>query len=130
MIDILKTKKNYDEENANNMASAIFNLAIQLGEAIGPTLGGYITNKRNFATSCVFVSISNLGFCFLFAGYNYKSIIEYTQPNTDIMSTTDDINRDYTRSGKCSRSQSINIQYIGRVRSYSRGNSMNSNLMK
>jgi hypothetical protein len=132
MIETLKTKKNYDEDNANNMASAIFNFGVNFGEAIGPTLGGYITNKRDFGTSCVYVSILNLMYCILLGGYNYKSIIEYVVSNDKEITPGDyrNMSKDFLQSGKSSRSQSISKEYVGRVRSYSRGNSASKELIR
>jgi hypothetical protein len=132
MIDTLKSKKGYDEESANNLASALYNLAINLGESIGPTLGGYISNKRDFVTSCIYVSFLNLTYSILFCGYNFKSIIEYVLYNDKEIIPVDivDLGGDFIQSTKTSRSQSIAKRYLGRGRSYSRGSSMSRGLIK
>jgi hypothetical protein len=47
----------------------------------GPTIGGFIANKRDFGTSCIYVAVLNLGYCILVGGYNLKSISEYIKSN-------------------------------------------------
>ena len=101
MIETLKTKKNYDEETANNMASAIYKLGLNFGEVIGPIIGGYITNKRNFSTSCVYVSMINFMYCVIFGAYNYKRIVEYVttiDKDTTGDMTTNELNRNFLTS--------------------------------
>ena len=131
MIETLKTKKGHDEESANNLASALYNLGVNLGEAIGPTIGGYITNKRDFATSCIYVSILNNIYSILFFVFNYRNVIDYVFYNDKEVLTGDivDLNVDFIRSGKTSRSQSISKRYLGRGRS-SRGSSMSRGVIR
>ena len=50
--NIIKIDKNIDELIANDIASAINNLTIDIGEFIGPIIGGYYTSKYNFKYCC------------------------------------------------------------------------------
>ncbi len=127
MIETLKTKHNYDDENSNNMSSAIFNLGVNLGEAVGPTLGGYITNKRDFAASCVFTSLLNLLYCILFLVYNYQIIISYVA--NENRKSNERENDFYITSKINSRSQSVTKEYLGRYRSYSHSSSINKGFL-
>lgn len=74
MIIILKNKTSYDDAQVNDMASAIYNLGLNFGEAIGPTFGGYITENMNFATSAVYISLIALAYAVFFFLYNFNSI--------------------------------------------------------
>ena len=58
----------------------MFNLAIYSGEMIGPTFGGFITNKSSFKTSCLSVSALNFMFGTLFYFIN-KEFINYDVKN-------------------------------------------------
>jgi MFS family permease len=78
IIETLKLRYKYiDDASANDIASAIFNLSINMGEAIGPTLGGLITEFQDFGTSCVCISFIALGYCIFLYLVNFKSIKEY-----------------------------------------------------
>lgn len=75
MIDNLKTKNNLNENVANDTASAIFNLALNFGEAIGPVFGGYVTEKQSFQASCVYTSLIALAYAIFFFFVNYDTIL-------------------------------------------------------
>jgi hypothetical protein len=131
MIDILKEKMNVDEETSNNMASAMFNFGINLGEAIGPTFGGYVTGVRSFEASCVAICFIVLLYSLMFASYHYKSIREYLDTPFEDGEVVD-----FERypisvfvSRKHSRASSINKEYLGRYRSLSYVSNLSKNLV-
>ena len=127
MIETLKSRHNYDEENSNNMSSAIYNLGLNLGEAVGPTLGGYITNKRDFSSSCVFTSLLNLLYCIIFLVYNLQVIKSYTDnQNERLIEKENDF---YVPNKIGSRSPSITKEYLGRYRSYSHSSSISKGFL-
>jgi hypothetical protein len=121
MIDTLRDKMGFDEEVSNNMASAMFNFAVNLGEAIGPTYGGYVAGVRSFETSCITTSFLLLLYGVIFTGYHYKSIKEYL--DTPIEEGEIVENEKYPVSvlvsRRHSRASSINKEYVGRYRSMS-----------
>jgi hypothetical protein len=120
MIDTLKDKMGIDEENANNMSSAIYNFGINLGESVGPIIGGYITNVRSFEASCIVVGFISLTYLLLFLGYHHKNIKEYLEkPPEEIDTHEHVILKSALISKMGSRASSINKEYVGRYRSYS-----------
>ena len=76
LIETFKKDKrfNLDDNAANDMASAIYNLALNFGEAIGPIFGGFVTEKSNFQRSCVYTSIIDFSYCLFFFFINYNFI--------------------------------------------------------
>ena len=62
----------------------MYNLSVNIGEAIGPIIGGGFTNFYSFDHACYFSSISSLFFFIIFAFYNYNKIkIEYSSSGDD-----------------------------------------------
>jgi hypothetical protein len=53
---------------------ALFNLGINLGDALGPILGGVVTSSYGFEKSCVFIGIMNLLYSCIFAYNNLEYI--------------------------------------------------------
>jgi predicted MFS family arabinose efflux permease len=45
-----------DELSANDVASAIYNLTVAIGNFIGPIIGGYLSTRFGFKQSCLFIS--------------------------------------------------------------------------
>lgn len=74
IMNILKEKLKLDEQQANDNASAMYNFGAALGEAFGPLLGGYLTEKQNFERACFTISLLNFLYSFLFGFSNVKSI--------------------------------------------------------
>ena len=54
--NIKKIDKSIDEMSVNDIASAINNLFIELGNFVGPILGGYLTDNFGFKLCCYIVS--------------------------------------------------------------------------
>lgn len=78
LIDInslLKNKYNYDENSAHDISSSIYLLALFLGDSIGPIMGGYLTQIRDFEYSCSITGIINLIF-FIFLIFLYKTELQ------------------------------------------------------
>jgi MFS family permease len=71
LIETLKLNEfNLEEIVSNDVASAMYNLAINCGEALGPLFGGYYTNKKGFQTCCVYVSFITFFFFMIFSIFN------------------------------------------------------------
>jgi MFS family permease len=79
VFDIIYTlsAKGYDEDFANTIAPGVYALADAVGEIIGPTLGGYLTEEYDFNTSCVFVSIISLLYGFIFGLFTYRAALSF-----------------------------------------------------
>jgi len=103
ICDLIETLKNgklkLDDNSANDMASAIYNLGLNFGESLGPTFGGYVAKKSDFQTSCIYVSLINLSYCIFFFMINYgliqrqledaKKASQMTQVTTQISQVTE-----------------------------------------
>lgn len=144
LIEILKTKMKYDDAAANDMASAIYNLGLNFGEAIGPTFGGYVTEKADFQTSCIYVSFIMLGYFIFFGSINYNTILKQLEEGkrissenkaaknvTDVVGNTnrDSLKKrltddDYDNIEYKNKSFQIDLdrKFVGRYRSYSYSN--------
>ena len=73
--NIRKIDPNIDELTANDISSAINNLTLDLGEFIGPIIGGFFTSRYNFKYCCFFVFLFGIvisGLFFLFFFSNIK----------------------------------------------------------
>ena len=74
IMNILKEKLKLSEVQANDNASAMYNFASALGEAFGPLMGGYITERHGFEQACFMTSLINFIFSFVFGFSNVKNI--------------------------------------------------------
>jgi MFS family permease len=128
LIDLLKTNRlKLDENSANDMAAAIYNLGLNFGEAVGPIFGGYVTEKINFETSCAYTSVLNLIYGIFFLSMNYEVIKTQLHDNKaeamiegstgSLRKTLTDDYKDY----QVSKGPVIDKDrpYAGRYRSYS-----------
>ncbi len=56
LLELSKNLKNicgdYDQNTINDIASAIFNLFISIGDLLGPIIGGFFSSHFNFQISC------------------------------------------------------------------------------
>ena len=59
--DTIKGKYNFEEAEAGDKASALFNLAFNVGDLWSPIVGGYITHNSKFEYSCYCAGV----FCLL-----------------------------------------------------------------
>jgi MFS family permease len=130
LIDILKSENpNSDENVANDMASAIYNLGLNFGEAIGPAFGGYITEKFDFQTSCIYTSLFNLSLAIFFFAINYNIILTQLEEGKAAGESKDEdgIKKGLTSDTdeyKSIKGHKIDSErtYVGRYRAYSYSN--------
>jgi MFS family permease len=73
-MDTMKNKLDLDDLAANDVSSALYNLSINTGEAIGPIVGGSLTYLHSFDTACYFISFLCLAYATLFGFYNLNII--------------------------------------------------------
>ena len=71
--NIKKIDKNLDELSANDIASAINTLCIELGDFCGPILGGFLTDKFGFKICCIICSLLGIVYSiiFIFCFFNH-----------------------------------------------------------
>ena len=73
MSNYLKSyDKNLDDYTANDIASTLYTIANNIGDFIGPTLGGFLSTKVGFKYCCVILSIFFLKFLFIYFWYFHK----------------------------------------------------------
>lgn len=127
LMDFFKTRMKLDEAQANDMASAVYNLAINFGEAIGPIFGGYVTNVSSFTTSCVCTGVLILGYTIFFGTTYYNLILEQIEEckrekelaaNYKIRDGDDDFYTD----NRLHTEKKIEKEYVGRYRARSYSN--------
>ena len=97
----------FDENQAYDLSSAIYNLAINTGEAIGPTFGGLMTTTFDFNGSCIATSLICLFYTGLFGYISYSTICNDLKPKNEkellinhynIESSDNDLNNDNLNS--------------------------------
>lgn len=76
-VNILRGETlNIEEETANDLSSALYNFGVNLGDASGPLIGGFITEKKGFETACFYMSVANFSWFFVFIISSLKTIKE------------------------------------------------------
>ena len=64
--------KNLDDYTANDIASTLYTIANNIGDFIGPTLGGFLSTKVGFKYCCVILSIFFLKYLIIYFWYFHK----------------------------------------------------------
>ena len=72
---------NIDEKTANDIASAINNLSISIGDFTGPILGGFCTTNFGFKYCCIILTLLLSIYLIFFVYYFYKNIKEDINKN-------------------------------------------------
>ena len=72
--NIKKIDKKIDEMSANDIASAINNLCVELGDFLGPILGGFLTDKFGFSVCCFLVSMLGIFYAVIFIFFFFEKI--------------------------------------------------------
>ena len=72
--NIKKSDKSIDEMSANDIASVLNTLCTNIGDFLGPILGGYLSEKIRFKLCCVTVSVIVLTYTAIFILLFYGKI--------------------------------------------------------
>ncbi|MCQ2819720.1 MAG: MFS transporter [archaeon] len=75
-IKVLERDCGINDGSENDIGSAIYNLGVNLGDFIGPVIGGFTTEKLKFQGCCYFQSGQNLFFLILYGSISFKSILK------------------------------------------------------
>ena len=67
-VNIQEIEPIIEEFLANDIASAVNTLTIYIGEFLGPTVGGYLSNKYNFNYCCYLMFLMGCAFSAIFIG--------------------------------------------------------------
>ena len=79
IVDLSSTLKKlgFNEIISNDYASAFYMYAINVGDLIGPVLGGCLSNYIGFEYSSTIIGFTNLTYSLLFFVFNFKLIKGY-----------------------------------------------------
>ena len=72
--DLKKYDPNLDEFTSNDIASSLYTIVNDLGDFIGPTLGGFLTTHFGFKNCCLIISVFIFAYLFLFIFAFYTEI--------------------------------------------------------
>lgn len=72
--DILENKFEFSENLADDTSSGIYIIGINIGELIGPGLGGALTSNFNFEYACMIIGFLNITASITYFIYNIKNI--------------------------------------------------------
>ena len=64
----------YKRDEANDIASGVYSLSTSLGDAVGPIIGGFFTERNGFVDACKYVSLQNLLWFGVFTIFSLKEI--------------------------------------------------------
>ena len=78
---IKKDDPNIDALTANDLSSAINNLAFAIGDCIGPIIGGFLSTHLGFKYCCLIISLVIFLYSILFFAYFYNDIVFYKNIN-------------------------------------------------
>ena len=73
-MNTLRDDLKIEETTANDLSSAIYNFGVNLGDSIGPVIGGYLTENNGFDRACFFISVINILWFFVFTLSSLKII--------------------------------------------------------
>ena len=88
LINLSKDLKSYDptldDFTANDIASTLYTIVNNIGDFIGPTLGGFLSSRFGFKNCCLYLSIFIFIYLFLFIFTFYSEIKnEYNEEHTE-----------------------------------------------
>ncbi len=116
--NIRKADPNTDELTANDIASAMNNLTLNIGEFVGPIIGGFFTVKYDFKYCCYIMFLVGIIYSFIFIGcflINIKDELEVflnLKENEVAISESDSSREGFLDSQIMSRSLQINNENI------------------
>ena len=76
LCKLIRKTNNIDEKTANDIASAMNNLSISIGDFAGPILGGFFTTNFGFKYCCIILTLILSIYLIFFLYYFYKNIKE------------------------------------------------------
>ena len=88
---------NIDELTANDISSAMYNLFINIGDFIGPVIGGFLSNRFGFNFCNFVIALVMLIYTFIYGKHFYENILEDFHKNKDDSNKLieNDINSNY-----------------------------------
>ena len=111
---IQKIDSNIDELIANDIASAVNILTINIGEFVGPIIGGYLTAKYGFSYCCFVMFLIGSIFSCIFIAYflssikiEFKNLIKGQKNDVDVLESESSSRERLIESQIMSKSLSI-----------------------
>ena len=92
----------YKRDEANDIASSVYSLSTSLGDAVGPIIGGFFTERNGFVDACKYVSLQNLFWfiIFTFSSFNdiklqlYNKYIKNSEKGTELIDIKEENDND------------------------------------
>ena len=72
--DLKKYNPNLDEFTANDIASSLYTIVNNIGDFVGPILGGFLSTHFGFKNCCLIISVFIFAYLFLFISVFYTEI--------------------------------------------------------
>ena len=90
---VKKINSNYDQNTINDIASAMNNLFISIGDLSGPIIGGFLSSSFNFKICCIILSITFFIFFIIFLLFYDKNINDNTDDKNIIANNNLELSR-------------------------------------
>ena len=90
---VKKINSNYDQNTINDIASAMNNLFISIGDLSGPIIGGFLSSSFNFKICCIILSITFFIFFIIFLFFYDKNINDNTDDKNIIANNNLELSR-------------------------------------
>jgi hypothetical protein len=81
--NIKENDPNLSDEFCKDFAAISWNLATYIGESIGPIMGGYITLKSNFTSTCLSTSAINFTYFIIYFIFVKGKIFDFLFDNNE-----------------------------------------------
>ena len=82
---VKKISINYDQNTINDIASAMNNLFVSIGDLLGPIIGGFLSSHFGFKICCIIIFIFFLIFSFIFFHFYDKGIYHNDDKSNSII---------------------------------------------
>ena len=82
---VKKISINYDQNTINDIASAMNNLFVSIGDLLGPIIGGFLSSHFGFKICCIIIFIFFLIFSFIFYHFYDKGIYHNDDKSNSII---------------------------------------------
>jgi MFS family permease len=86
---IKKIDKNIDDNVIHDISSALYNFSVNIGDFLGPIIGGFISEKRGFLMSNIFMGIIALIAGIFYGVFYFKEIYHGIMIGGDIYNEID-----------------------------------------
>jgi MFS family permease len=83
--DTLEHELNHSEEDADDRASGLYIITANIGELIGPLMGGYFTTMVDIRFTCYLVGFINVMVSIFYFTFNFRKIFQSLQKSENLV---------------------------------------------